>query len=349
MRTSEKSLISIIIPVYNEERNAERAYQAVVDEFKKLNDFDFEIIFMDNHSKDGTFKIIQRIAHRDARVRVIRFARNFGFQRSILTGYRYARGDAAIQMDCDLQDPPSVFSEFLRLWKEGHDVVVGLRTQRPEHPWMLSLRRFYYWMLNKISDVSDIPHEPDAGDFRLTDRRILDQLHTIHDAQPYVRGLISELSRNQTGVRYARNKREFGESKFSFTQLIKMGLEGIFVYSTTPLRVATYLGILIALLTAGMIAVYTVLRIFFAQSWPPGFTTTTLLLLFGISLNAVFLGIIGEYLGRIYNQIRGRPVVVIEKTINMNCESQSNHQQRQGFLAAIPTKNDPQGITRNGF
>ncbi|HSX12815.1 MAG TPA: glycosyltransferase family 2 protein [Chlamydiales bacterium] len=328
MSNSSRKLISVIVPVYNEEKNVQRAYDAIVKEFEKLKDLDCEMIFMDNHSKDRTFEILKEIAEKDKRVRIYRFARNFGFQRSILTGYRKARGDAAIQIDCDLQDPPSVFPEFIRLWLEGHDVVVGLRAQRPEHPFMLALRRFYYWMLNKISDVSDVPHEVDAGDFRLTDRRILDQLHTIHDAQPYVRGLISELSRNQTGVRYIRNKREFGESKFSFAQLIKMGLEGIFVYSTTPLRVATYLGILIALLTSIMIGVYAVLWIFFAKSWPPGFTTTTLLLLFGISLNAVFLGIIGEYLGRIYNQIRGRPVVVIEKEINV--ESSNRVQQSIG-------------------
>lgn len=312
-----KKLISIIIPVYNEEANVENAYIAVVEEFKKLENFDYEIIFTDNHSQDKTFSLVSEIAKKDQKVRALRFVRNFGFQRSILIGYRHANGDAAIQIDCDLQDPPSLFPEFIRLWEMGHDVVLGLRTKRPEHPLMIGLRRFYYWFLEKISDISNVPHQVNAGDFRLIDRSILDRLNSIQDVQPYVRGLISELARNQTGVSYTRKKREFGESKFPIKQLIKMGLEGIFVYSTTPLRIATYLGIYVALITFLMIIVYASCWAFFSKSWPPGFTTTTLLLLFGISLNAIFLGIIGEYLGRIYNQIRGRPVVVIEKSINM--------------------------------
>lgn len=315
-----KQLISIIIPVYNEEENVEMAYQAVTNACEKLEHCAYEIIFTDNHSTDSTFKKLAYIASQDARVRVLRFARNFGFQRSILTGYRYARGDAAIQIDCDLQDPPSLFAEFVRLWRTGHDVIIGIRAKRPEHPCMLALRHLYYWMLNKISDVADIPHEANAGDFRLIDRSILNQLHRIHDPQPYLRGLISELAKNQTGIAYTRSPRKRGKSKFPLAKLIQMGLEGIFMYSTTPLRVATYLGLFIAISTSLLIGVYAVLRILYGKSWPPGFTTTTLLLLFGISLNGIFLGIIGEYLGRIYNQIRGRPVIVIEKMINMDLE-----------------------------
>lgn len=313
-----KKLISVIVPVYNEEKNVEKAYDAIINQFKNMKDCDYEIIFTDNHSTDKTFEKLQIIADQDPQVRVLRFARNFGFQRSILTGYRYASGDAAIQIDSDLEDPPSMFSEFIRLWQAGHDVVVGIRTQYIGHKYMF-MRRIYYQLLDKISDV---PHVADAGDFRLIDRRILDQLHTINDAQPYVRGLISELARNQTGVHYARNKREHGESKFPLNQLMKIALEGIFAYSTTPLHVASYLGIFIALLTAIMTSIYIILRVFFFHTWPAGFTTTTVLILFGISLNAVFLGIIGEYIGRIYNQIRRRPLVIIEKTINIDSNKQ---------------------------
>lgn len=313
-----KKLISIIIPVYNEERNIERAYEAISNEFDNFDDFEYEIIFTDNHSTDKTFEKLQLIADKDPHVRVLRFARNFGFQRSILTGYRYACGDAAIQIDCDLEDPPSVFSEFIRLWQAGHDVVVGIRTQYVGHKYMI-MRRIYYQLLNKISDV---PHVADAGDFRLVDRSVLDQLRTINDVQPYVRGLISELARNQAGVHYARNKREHGESKFPLKQLMKIAFEGIFAYSTTPLHIASYLGLFIAFLTTVMTSIYIILRIFFSHAWPQGFTTTTVLILFGISLNGLFLGVIGEYIGRIYNQIRRRPLVIIEKTINIDPNKQ---------------------------
>jgi glycosyltransferase involved in cell wall biosynthesis len=314
-----KRLISVVVPVYNEEDNIERAHAAIVAEFKKIDDVDYEIIFTDNHSTDRSFQKLEALAKRDPKVKVLRFARNFGFNRSILTGYRIAGGDAAIQIDCDLEDPPSMFHEFIRLWRAGHDVVVGIRAQRTERAHMVIARRTFYWLLDSISDV---PHQTDAGDFRLVDRRILTQLQQIGDAQPYVRGLISELARNQIGVPYARSSREFGESKFPLRQLVKLAFDGLFAYSVVPLRLATYLGILIALITVGMILFYSVAGLFFAHDWPAGFATTTILLLFGISLNAIFLGIIGEYIARIYNQVRARPTVVIERALNVDDPAQ---------------------------
>lgn len=307
------TLISIIVPVYNEEHNIERAYGAIVAEFAAMPDYDYELIFTDNHSTDGTFAKLKDLASKDKKVRVLRYARNFGFHRSILTGYRYARGAAAIQIDCDLEDPPSVFPEFLRLWREGHDVVIGLRTRRTESLTMIAARRMFYHLLDRISDV---PHTVDAGDFRLVDRSILDQLREIDDAQPYVRGIISELARNQTGIEYSRQRREFGESKFPLRQLIRLALSGIFSYSIAPLRLASYLGIFIALITAGLSGFYLLARLFANHGWPSGFATTTILILFSISLNAIFLGIIGEYVGRIYNQVRKRPTVIIEQELN---------------------------------
>ena len=310
-----RTLISIIVPVYNEEHNVERAYAAIVAELSKLPDYSYEIIFTDNRSTDGTFAKLKTLASADPQVRVLRFARNFGFHRSILTGYRYAKGAAAIQIDCDLEDPPSVFPEFLKLWRQGHDVVVGLRTHRAEPAYMRAMRRVFYHLLDRISDV---PHQVDAGDFRLVDRSILDQLNAIDDAQPYVRGLISELARNQTGLSYIRQKREFDESKFPLRQLVQLAMDGIVSYSIVPLRLATYLGIIISLITATLSGIYVLGRLFTSHEWPSGFATTTVLILFGISLNAIFLGIIGEYVGRIYVQMRKRPTVIIEQRLNID-------------------------------
>jgi dolichol-phosphate mannosyltransferase len=248
-----RQLISIIVPVYNEGENVERAYRAVKGEFEGRHDLDFEIIFTDNHSIDDTFERLKVIAARDQRVRVLRFSRNFGFNRSILTGYRHARGDAAIQIDCDLQDPPALFHEFIRLWRAGHDVVVGIRTRRVESPMQASLRRAFFRFLNRISEVQ---HEPEAGDFRIVDRAILNQLRTINDAQPYVRGLISELAGSQGSVAYERGQREYGQSKFPRRQLVKLALDGVFAHSTLPLRIATYVGLSVALLTACVTGFY---------------------------------------------------------------------------------------------
>lgn len=310
-----RTRISVIVPVHNEEHNVDRAYSAIVEEFNKLSNYSYEIIFTDNHSTDGTFGKLKVLAASDPDVRVLRFARNFGFHRSILTGYRYAEGAAAIQIDCDLEDPPSMFEEFLRLWREGHDVVAGVRSERRESRVMIVLRRAFYNLLGRISEV---PHAVDAGDFRLVDRKILDQLKTIDDAQPYVRGLISELARNQTGVIFSRRKREFDKSKFPLSQLVRLAMSGILSYSIEPLRLATYLGIFISLVTAAMTCFYLVARVVTQRAWPSGFATTTVLILSSISLNAIFLGVIGEYLGRIYIQVRKRPTVIIEQALNID-------------------------------
>ncbi len=291
------------------------AYHAIVNELKKETHIDYEIIFTDNASSDGTFERLSRLASHDSQVRVLSFVRNFGFQRSILAGYRCAKGDAAIQIDCDLEDPPSVISEFIKLWREGHDVVVGIRSHRVESRYMILFRRLYYKLLDRISDM---PHKVDAGDFRLIDRSILDQLHHINDFQPYVRGLVSELARNQADVHYQRNKRQFGNSKFPFRQLIKLAAEGMYASSTTPLRLANYLGTMTALLASFLMLVYIIFRIFLSKTIPAGFTTTTILILFGISINALLLGIIGEYIGRIYNQLRNRPLVIVAKSLNID-------------------------------
>lgn len=310
-----KPLISVVIPVYNEEANVAAAYHAVAAVFATIADrYDFEIIFTDNHSSDTTFERIADIAKSDQRVRAVRFARNFGFQRSVMTGYRLARGDAAIQIDCDLQDPPTIFPQFLALWAQGHDVVVGVRRFRDENLLLQWGRKFYYRLLRKVSSDNLML---DSGDFRLVDRSILDQLRRIDDASPYTRGLTSMLASNQIGVPYERAVREKGQSKFPLIKLIGLAIDGFVAHSTVPLRMASFAGLLIALMTALASLFYLFGRLFFGMEWPEGFATTTILILFGISLNAVFLGIIGEYVGRIYEQVRIRPTTVIERSVNM--------------------------------
>jgi glycosyltransferase involved in cell wall biosynthesis len=312
---ARRSLISIVIPVYNEEANVAAAYTAVADVFSALTPhYDFEIVFTDNHSSDRTFERIVDIANLDPRVRAVRFARNFGFQRSVMTGYRLARGDAAIQIDCDLQDPPAVFPQFLALWAQGHDVVVGIRRFRDENILLQWSRKFYYRLLSKISSDNLML---DSGDFRLVDRSILDQLCRIDDASPYTRGLTSLLASNQAGVSYERAARKTGQSKFPLVKLIGLAIDGFVAHSTVPLRMASFAGLLIAFVTALASVFYLLGRLFFGMDWPEGFATTTILILFGISLNAIFLGVIGEYVGRIYEQVRTRPTTVIERSINM--------------------------------
>ena len=311
---AQKKLISFVVPVFNEQENIEPFLDALNAEIADLSDrYNFEILFTDNHSTDDTFKTLSARAEKDKRIRVIRFSRNFGYQRSILTAYSNARGDAAVQLDCDLQDPPSLVREFLKLWEEGNAVVYGIRRSRKEG-WLLhTARRIFYRMVDSLSDI-DLPHH--AGDFRLVDRRILDLMMTSQDRNPYLRGMIARFGFKQAGVPYDRESRKRGVSKFSPSEYFAIAFDGIVSQSVIPLRLATYTGLIIAMVTFLAILVYSLGRSLFGATWPPGFATQTTLILFGISINALFLGIIGEYVARIYQQSVKGPISIIEKTIN---------------------------------
>jgi dolichol-phosphate mannosyltransferase len=328
------TLISILVPVFNEEANVRRAHQAVVDVFKTLEPaYRYEIIFTDNHSTDNSFALLQQIAAEDKNVRVIRFARNLGYQRSIFVGFLNASGACAIQMDCDLQDPPALFPEMLDLWRKGNQVVYGVRKTRKEGALIGHLRKAFYRLIDMLSE-DKLPH--DAGDFRLVDRKILDQLRLIDDGTPYLRGLISTMGYKQTGFDYDRKARVAGESKFGFGPMFRLALDGIMNHSIVPLRIASLISLCVGFLTLITIVGYLAGRLLFGQAWPAGFATTTTLLLLSITLNAMFLGIIGEYLGRIYVQVKRRPLAIIERSLNLD-------QIALGATgAAAPSSNEPE-------
>jgi dolichol-phosphate mannosyltransferase len=309
-----KRLISLVMPVYNEEANVERAYAALTAVFANLPGYEYEFVFTDNHSEDATFDRLTLLAQADHRVKVIRFNRNYGFQRSLLTGYRHAAGDAAIQIDCDLQDPPALLPKFLELWELGHDVVVGVRRRRQEHPLLTLGRRTFYMLLSRISD-DQITR--DAGDFRLVDRSVIDLLKDLNDFNPFVRGVVSSFAAREIAVPYDRAPRIHGRSKFPVRKLVGFALDGILGHSILPLRLASYSGLAISIVIFMVSLFYIFGALFFGQSWPTGFATVVVVTLFGISLNAIFLGIIGEYVSRIYQQVRYRPLVVVERMLNV--------------------------------
>jgi dolichol-phosphate mannosyltransferase len=312
-----KPLISIIVPVFNEEDNVERTYNELKRTTALLKEYRFELVFTDNRSTDGTFAKLVNIASSDPSVRVARFSRNFGFQKSVLTGYRLARGDAAIQIDADLQDPPSMFGPFLEKWRAGYDVVVGVRGRRQESPMLSFGRRIYYRMLSWL----DGPHLiRDAGDFRLIDRSVIERLRRVNDPHLYLRGLISSFARNQTGIPFDRSERLYNQSKFRFRSLVRLAIDGVLAHSSLPLRFSFYVGVIVALGALLLSVFYILLRIFSPAGIPEGFTTTQILILFGISLNSIFLGILGIYVGRIYDQVRNRPPTIISDLLNFDDE-----------------------------
>ena len=310
----ELPLISIVVPVYNEEPNILPFHSRVSAIAAELSDrFRFEFVFTDNHSHDRTFALLTELATRDPRVRAFRFSRNFGFQRSILTGYMQCQGDAAVQLDVDLQDPPELITEFLRLWQEGADVVYGVRIQRQEGKGITAARAVFYRLIDMLSEEK-LP--VDAGDFRLISRRVVDLLCSYRDATPYLRGTIATLGFRQVGVPYNRAARERGESKFPFSKLLSLALDGILNHSTVPLRIGTYFGMAVSVLTLLMMVGYAIGKLVFERNWPAGFTTLAALILISISINAMLLGIIGEYIGRMYRQQRAGPVSIIEASID---------------------------------
>lgn len=265
--------ISLVMPVYNEEANVDRAYAALTAIFRDLPQYDLEFVFTDNHSEDRTFEHLAALAKADSRVKVIRFTRNYGFQRSLLTAYRNATGDAAIQVDCDLQDPPELIPQFIALWEKGHDVVVGLRRRR-EEPALLTLgRRGFYTLLDRISED---PLTRDAGDFRLVDRSVIDQLKELNDYNPYVRGVVSSFAARETGIPYDRAPRLHGRSKFPVRKLVGFALDGIIGHSVLPLRLASYAGLSISVLVFLLALFYLFEALWFRHSWPSGFATSTL-------------------------------------------------------------------------
>ncbi len=315
---SDRQLVSLVVPVFNEEKNIDSFYRRVLTAIEPLvPNFDFEFIFTDNHSTDQSFGILNQLSAKDKRIRIVRFSKNFGYQASIYTAYSYCRGDVAIQLDCDLQDPPELIQAFLEKWGEGFHVVYGIRRSRKEGFLMNATRRIFYRLIHKLSED---PLPPDAGDFRLVDRVILEELKKIRDVNPYLRGTIASLGFNQIGIPYDRDSRQHGKSKFSVSNLFGLALDGILNHSILPLRIATFIGLAISLAMVLIMLIYASGRLFFDTQWPAGFATTTILLLLSIALNGIFLGIIGEYLGRIYRQVKARPLVIIEKVVNVTQE-----------------------------
>lgn len=310
-----KKLISIVVPVFNEEKNIMPLYNELVKLAGDLSDrYDFEFIFTDNHSSDNTFDEIKKIAENDKRIKALKFSKNFGFQRSIYTGYVASSGDATVQIDCDLQDPPDLIKDFIDEWEKGSQVVYGIRKKRKENLFMNLARKIFYRFINFLSE-DKLPL--DAGDFRLVDKKIIKELEKNIDYQPYLRGSIASMGFKQKGIEYERRKREIGKSKFSFKDLLDLSLDGILNHSVVPLRIATYTGLTVSVITFISMLVYIAGKIFLGKEWPAGFATTTILILLSLSLNALFLGIIGEYLGRIYKQVKKTSITIVEERLNI--------------------------------
>lgn len=315
MQRDRKPLISITVPVLNESGNIQALYARLHALGEKMRDrCDLEFVFSDNHSDDDTWDQLTALAARDSRIRAIRFSRNVGFQRSILANYLHTRGDAVMQIDADLQDPPEMLETFFEKWQQGYQVVYGIRRKRPESWLLRNFRRLGYWAIDKVSEH---PIPRDVGDFRLIDRKVIEAVAKVRTSNPYLRGIIAGLGFNQTGVVYDRDARVAGESKFNVSRLVQLGLTAVFNHSVVPLRAASFLGLIILGISAIGALYYLALRLFHPEL-PRGLASIHVLVLFGIGLNSFFLGIIGEYLLRIYLVVRSDPVAIVQQSLNFS-------------------------------
>jgi polyisoprenyl-phosphate glycosyltransferase len=314
-----RRLISICVPVFNEEANILILIGRLRDVVRPLeNRFDFEFLFTDDCSTDGSYGLLAHEAKNDHRIRVLRLSRNFGFQRNVLTSFLNSRGDAAVEIDADLQDPPELIGEFLALWEKGYKVVYGVRAQRYEGRIITGLRTLAYRVIQRLSEI---PVPLNAGDFRLVDRVIIEHLREQTDRDPYLRGAITALGYPQIGVPYKRLPRHDGYSKFPIHKLIKLGIDGVTSQSIRPLHYITALGMIFGAMTAALSIVYFASWLFGIGVESRGFTTLVLLQLFAITMNAFFLGVLGEYVGRIFNNVRGHAIAVVERRIENGVES----------------------------
>ena len=306
--------ISVVIPMYYEEEVAQECYSKMTQVLLNIKDYDYEIICVNDGSKDKTLPILEKIAEEDKKVKVISFARNFGHQCAVTAGLKYVTGDAIVIIDADLQDPPELIPEMLKLWEEGNEVIYGKRkTREGESKFKLLTAKMFYNTLNALSDV-DIPK--DTGDFRLVDRKVVDVINSLPEHNKFLRGLFSWVGFEQKAFEYERKERFAGETKYPLKKMLKLASDGIISFSTKPLKLIGILGgvcIAISLILLIYIIVNAIGKFnYLSVSWP---IITAITFFSGVQLMTIW--IISEYIGRIYDESKKRPQYIVDKKINI--------------------------------
>lgn len=311
--------ISVVIPMYCEEEVVDICYKRVVNNLKKLSDkYSYEIIFINDGSKDSTLEILKKIASNDDYVKIISFSRNFGHQAAVTAGIRNVTGDAIIIMDADLQDPPELFEGMIEKWEEGYEVVYGKRkTREGESIFKLLTARMFYNTLNKLSEI-EIPK--DTGDFRLVDRKVIDVIATLPEHNKFLRGLFSWVGFNQYAYEYNRVNRVAGKTKYPFKKMFKLATDGILSFSAKPLKIVGAIGIF-SVIVSIIILIYSIVSYMFKlNSLTPGWTSIMCTMTFIGGIILISLWMIGEYIARIYEESLGRPEYIIDELINFKGE-----------------------------
>ncbi len=319
--------LSVAIPIHNEESVLPELLTRLMGVLDKVQGGPHELLFVDDGSTDGTLALLEEAAQRDSRIMVLSLSRNFGHQAALTAALDHVTGDATVLMDGDLQDEPESIPRLLEKFFEGYDVVYAQRTRRKE-AWPLRLSYYVFYRL--MARLSDMKLPLDAGDFALMSRRVVEHLQRLQEHHRYLRGLRSWVGFRQIGIPVERSQRHSGRSKYSVFRLLKLASDGIFAFSIVPIRAAAILGAT-SIGLSGLFAVYTIFAKLFLNQTPKGFTALLLLITFLSGILLFFLGVIGEYVGRIYEESKGRPIYIIGRLIGGGNRPDLLFQQRENL------------------
>jgi len=304
-------------PCYNEEENVRIVYEQVKQIFDDLAIYSYEHIFIDNASKDGTVSVLKNIAKKDKNVKIIVNARNFGIVRSTYHAQLQARGDAVISLVADLQDPPSVIADFIKKWEEGFKVVIGVISKSKENPIMFAIRKLYYNLIEKNADLKLIKN---FNGFGLYDKEFIDVLRRLDEPYPYFRGLIAEIGFERAEIEYVQRRRKKGKTKNNFYTLYNVAMLGFVNHSKVPLRMATFIGFSAATVNLLIALGYFVYKLAYWDRFQLGIAPIVIGFFFFAAVQLFFIGIIGEYIGAIYTQVKNRPLVIEKERINFDSD-----------------------------
>lgn len=311
----EKNKVSLVIPMYYEEKVAKECYKRVKEVLNSLENYKHEIIFINDGSKDKTIEILQEIAEKDKDVKIISFSRNFGHQAAVTAGLKEVTGDAIVIIDADLQDPPELIPDMLQKWEEGNEVIYGKRkTRKGESAFKLLTAKMFYNTLNALSDV-EIPK--DTGDFRLVDRKVVETINSLPEHNKFLRGLFSWVGYKQYAYEYERQERFAGETKYPLKKMLKLASDGIISFSNKPIKLVGALGIISIIISIAILIYALVSFAFKLNNLSAGWTSIMVAITFFSGIQLLSIWIIAEYLGRIYDETKQRPQYIIDKKINI--------------------------------
>ena len=329
-KSASGPVLSIVAPAYNEARNIAPFVAAIIPVMENIGET-FEIIFVNDGSRDDTLGLLAAAAALDSRIKVVSLARNFGKDIALSAGLAHASGQAVVPIDCDLQHPPELIAAFVAKWREGFDMVIGVRASRHEEGWFRRFAAQRYYKLMRVMTSVEIP--PNAGDFRLIDRKIVDVINQMPERHRFMKGIFAWPGFKVASVEFVAQARTNDSSSWSFWKLWRFALDGLFSFSTAPLKIWTYVGMFIALAAFIYLAVTIIQKLMYGIA-VPGYASLLVLLLFFNSLSLISNGIQGEYIGRIFEEVKRRPLFVVGQTIGFkNLENPTN------LATSAPTEN----------